>query len=348
MKYQLFGRHTGLRVSELVLGAGNFGTRWGHGAEPAEARAIFNGYAEAGGNFIDTSDSYQFGQSEEILGDLLAGRRDEFVLASKYTQGAHPGDGILVTGNSRKAMVASVEASLKRLKTDRIDLYWVHFDDGMTPAEEIVRGFDDLVRAGKILYAGLSDFPAWRVARAATIAELRGSVPIAGLQVEHSLVQRTTEQDLLPAGQALGLGIVAWSPLGGGVLTGKYRKGEKGRAEGFGGKVFQAEDSPQRTAIIDAVIAVADESGVTPSEVAIAWVAAKGTLPIIGPSTAAQLENNLAATKLALTPAQIARLDAVSSLPPVFPYSMIHNPGIRQRSAGGKLDQIELPSVPVA
>ncbi len=347
MRYKLFGR-TGLRVSELVLGAGNFGTRWGHGAEPDAARAIFDAYAKAGGNFIDTADSYQFGQSEEILGDLLAGRRDEFVLASKFTQGASPKDGILVTGNSRKAMVASVEASLRRLKTDRIDLYWVHFDDGMTPAEEIVRGFDDLARAGKILYAGLSDFPAWRVARAATIAELRGAVPIAGLQVEYSLVQRIPEQDLLPAGQALGLGIAVWSPLGGGMLTGKYRKGEKGRAEGFAGKVFQPENSPQRSAILDAVIAIAAECGVTPGEVAIAWVAAKGVLPIIGPRSLAQLENNLAAAKLVLTPEQIARLDDVSRLPPVFPYTIIHDPGARQRSAGGKLDRIDLPAIPVA
>lgn len=174
MRYKLFGKHTGLRVSELVLGAGNFGTRWGHGAEPDEARRIFDAYADAGGNFIDTANGYQFGQSEEILGELLAGRRDEFVLATKFTMRTDMNSGLLVTGNSRKAMVASVEASLKRLKTDRIDLYWAHTSDGLTPVEEIVRGFDDLVRAGKILYGGLSDFPAWRVARAATIAELRG------------------------------------------------------------------------------------------------------------------------------------------------------------------------------
>ena len=175
MRYKIFGQRTGLRVSELVLGAGNFGTRWGHGAEPEEARRIFDAYADAGGNFIDTANGYQFGQSEEILGDLLAGKRDEFVLATKFTMRTDPSSGLLVTGNSRKSMAGSVEASLKRLKTDRIDLYWAHASDGVTPLEEIVRGFDDLVRAGKILYAGLSDFPAWRVARAATIAEWRGA-----------------------------------------------------------------------------------------------------------------------------------------------------------------------------
>lgn len=348
MRYQLFGKHTGLRVSELVLGAGNFGTRWGHGAEPDEARRMFDAYADAGGNFIDTANGYQFGQSEEILGDLLTGRRDDFVLATKFTMRTDMNSGILVTGNSRKAMVASVEASLKRLKTDHIDLYWAHASDGVTPVEELVRGFDDLVRAGKILYAGLSDFPAWRVARAATIAELRGAVPIAALQVEHSLVQRSTEHELLPAGQALGLGVVAWSPLGGGMLTGKYRQGEKGRAEGFGGKVFQAEDSAQRTAILDTLIEVARDAGVTPGEIAIAWVAAKGALPIIGPRTLAQLENNIGAANVTLSHEQIARLDEVSAIPSGFPYTMLNDPETRQLYTGGKADQFDAPSEAIA
>lgn len=348
MKYRLFGRHTGLRVSELVLGTGNFGTRWGYGANPDEACSILDRYAEAGGNFIDTADGYQFGQAEEILGDALKTRRDDFVLATKYTLSAHPGAGVLATGNSRKAMVTSLEQSLKRLKTDHIDLYWAHFDDGVTPVDEIIRGFDDLVRAGKILYAGLSDFPAWRVARAATISELRGTIPIAGLQIEHSLVQRTSEYDLIPAAQALGLGIVAWSPLGGGVLTGKYRKGETGRAEGLGGNVFQPENSAQRTATIDTVIAIAAECGVSPGEVAISWVASKGNLPIIGPRTLSQLESNLAAIELQLDTQQIARLDEVSVLPPIFPYSMIHSPSLLGNISGGNREAVEQPAVPVA
>lgn len=344
MRYKLFGEHTGLRVSELVLGTGNFGTRWGHGSDPGESRQIFEAYAEAGGNFIDTANGYQFGESEEILGDLLAGRRDEFVLATKFTVRTDNNSGILVTGNSRRAMVSSVEASLKRLKTDRIDLYWAHMSDGVTPVEELVRGFDDLVRAGKILYAGLSDFPAWRVARAATIAELRGAVRIAGLQVEHSLVERTTEQELLSAGQALGLGVVAWSPLGGGMLTGKYRKGETGRREGFGGNVFQAENSEQRTTILDTLIVVANEAGVTPGEIAIAWVAAKGSLPIIGPRTLAQLENNLGAAKVTLSSEQIARLDAVSAVPTAFPYTVLNNPWTQQLFTGGKYEEFVAPA----
>ncbi|AMZ71201.1 MULTISPECIES: aldo/keto reductase [Pseudomonas] len=318
MKYASFGK-TGLSVSQVALGTGNFGTGWGYGADPDVSTAIFNAYAEAGGNFIDGADIYQFGQSEELLGPLLKGRRENFVLATKYTKGAQPNADRLVTGNSRKAMVASVEASLKRLGTDRIDLYWAHWPDDVTPTEEIVRGFEDLARAGKILYAGLSNFPAWRLSRTVTLAELTHSVPIAAAQFEHSLVHREPEADLFPASQALGLGIVTWSPLGGGMLTGKYRKGEKGRAEGLGGKVFQAENSEQRTQVLDTVIAIANELGVSPGQVAIAWSGTHGSLPIIGPRSVEQLADNLAALSVELSAEQIHRLDTVSSLSPSMP-----------------------------
>ncbi|MBQ1761418.1 MAG: aldo/keto reductase [Aquincola sp.] len=314
MKYVSFGK-TGLQVSQFALGTGNFGTGWGHGAEPEVAAALFNAYADAGGNFIDGADAYQFGQSEELLGSLLQGRREDFVLATKFTLGAVPQPNRLVTGNSRKAMVASVEASLRRLKTDRIDLYWAHHPDGVTPVDEILRGFDDLARAGKILYAGLSNFPAWRLSRAVTWAELTHSLPVAAAQFEHSLVHREPEADLFPASQALGLGVVTWSPLGGGMLTGKYRQGEKGRAEGFGGRVFQAEDSPQRTRVLDTVMAIAEELGVTPGQVAIAWASTHGSVPIIGPRAAGQLDDYLAAARVTLSAQQLTRLDAVSALP---------------------------------
>ncbi|MDB5818182.1 MAG: aldo/keto reductase family protein, partial [Rhizobacter sp.] len=178
MRYKLFGRGTGLRVSELALGCGMFGTRWGYGAEPAEAQRMFDAYVDAGGNFIDTADSYQVGQSEELLGGFMSSRRDDLVLATKFTLGGDAASGLLAVGNSRKAMLRSVEMSLRRLKTDRIDLLWVHMPDGVTSSEELMRGLDDLVRSGKVLYLGLSDFPAWRVARAATIAELRGWAPL--------------------------------------------------------------------------------------------------------------------------------------------------------------------------
>lgn len=313
MKYTTFGK-TGLQVSQVALGTGNFGTGWGHGADPDTAEAIFNSYSDAGGNFIDTADVYQFGQSEELLGNLLQGRREDFVLTTKFTRGAVPDANRLMTGNSRKAMVASLEASLKRLKTDRIDIYWVHWPDNVTPTEEIVRGFEDLARAGKILYAGMSNFPAWRLARAVTLAELTRTVPIAAAQFEHSLVRREAEADLFPAANALGLGVVTWSPLGGGVLTGKYREGVKGRAEAFGGNVFQAENSPQRTAVLDTVIAIANDLGVTPSQVAIAWAGTHGSIPIVGPRSNEQLQDNLGALTVDLSAEQIARLDAVSSL----------------------------------
>lgn len=313
MKYTTFGK-TGLQVSQVALGTGNFGTGWGHGADPDASRAVFNAYAEAGGNFIDAADVYQFGQSEELIGSLLQGRRENFVLATKFSNGAVPNANRLVTGNSRKSMVASVEASLKRIKTDRIDIYWAHHPDGVTPIEEIIRGFEDLARAGKILYAGLSNFPAWRLARAVTLAELTRAVPIAAAQFEHSLVHREPEAELFPASQALGLGMVTWSPLGGGMLTGKYRAGEKGRAEGFGGRVFQAENSAQRTHILDAVIAIAGELGATPGQVAIAWAGTHGAVPIIGPRALTQLTDNLGALVLELSAEQIARLDTVSSL----------------------------------
>jgi len=318
MKYSAFGT-TGLMVSQVALGTANFGTGWGHGADADASAAVLNAYAEAGGNFIDTADIYQFGQSEELLGTLLQGRREDFLLATKYTNGAVPNANRLVTGNSRKAMVASVEASLKRLNTDRIDLFWAHHPDATTPLDELVRGFDDLARAGKILYAGLSNFPAWRLARAATMAELTRAVPIAAAQFEHSLVHRQHEADLLPAAHALGLGVVTWSPLGGGMLTGKYRQGQTGRAEALGGKVFQAEDSVQRSRILDTVIAVAEELGATPGQVAIAWAGTHGAVPILGPRSVEQLADNLGAVALVLTAEQIARLDTVSSLDPAAP-----------------------------
>ncbi|WP_411839004.1 aldo/keto reductase [Paracoccus sp. ME4] len=303
-----FGR-TGLMVSDLALGTANFGTVWGHGADEETAAAIFHAYAEAGGTMIDTADIYQFGQSEQILGRLLAGRRNEFVLATKYSSGAAPDAGRLVTGNSRQAMIASVEASLRRLATDRIDILWTHQPDGVTPVEEILRGFEDLARAGKILYAGLSNFPAWQLSRAATLAELRGTLPIAAAQFEYSLVHRAPEADLIPASAALGLATITYTPLGGGMLTGKYRQGETGRAEGMDGRNFRPEDGGQRTRILDAVLSVAAQQGATPDQIAIAWVASRGATPLIGPRSPEQALSNLGAVRITLTPEQRRLLD---------------------------------------
>lgn len=337
MRYRIFG-NTGLRVSSLALGTGNFGKGWGYGADLDEARKIYDGYREAGGNFIDTADQYQFGQSESMLGDFMATERDEVVLATKFSLGDSPGAGVLRAGNSRKAMRSSVEASLKRLKTDHIDLLWVHMPDGVTPIDEIVRGLDDLIRSGKVLYSGLSNFPAWRVATAATLAELRGWSAISAVQLEHSLVERSAERELLPMAAAFNLGTVGWSPLGGGLLTGKYRKGETGRAQGLGA-VIHDEDSERKTLTVDAVLAIAEKTGYTPGQIAIAWVLAKGTLPIIGPRTPEQMADNLASVEVQLTADQLAQLDAASAMPLGFPHDKVA--ASAPSLAGGKADLID-------
>jgi aryl-alcohol dehydrogenase-like predicted oxidoreductase len=346
MRYKIFGRHTGLRVSELSLGAANFGTRWGYGTEAKDARPIFDAYVSAGGNFIDTSDQYQFGQSEEIIGEFVGSERDHFVIATKFTGGDSPNAGVSFTGNSRKNMIRSLEASLKRLGTDRIDLYWVHFPDFVTPIDEIVRGLDDLVTAGKILYAGFSDFPAWRVSRAATLAEIRGWAPVAAVQLEYSLVERTPERELLPMAAALGLAVVTWSPLGGGLLTGKYRQGATGRATELK-KVVHGEDSAQKTAVLDAVLQIAKELGCAPSHVAIGWVRSKNHITILGPRTLAQIEDNLGALSIELSAEHLGRLDAVSAVSLGFPHDFMAAPDMPQMVAGGQADRIDYPDFPI-
>ncbi|KQV66267.1 aldo/keto reductase [Rhizobium sp. Root1220] len=343
MRYRIFGR-TGLRVSTLALGTGNFGTGWGYGSSRDEAKVVFDGYRNAGGNFFDTADQYQFGQSETMLGEFIASDRDDVVVATKFSLGDRHGAGLQHTGNSRKAMVQSVEASLKRLGTDRIDLFWAHMPDSVTPIDEIMRGFDDLVRSGKILYAGLSDFPAWRVATGATLAELRGWAPLSALQIEYSLVERTVEREFLPMAAAFGLGTVSWSPLGGGLLTGKYRKGETGRQQGLG-VVIHGESDARKTATVDAVLAIGEEIGVPAGQVAIAWVLQKGPLPIIGPRTPTQLADNLASLDVRLTTAQIERLDATSAIPLGFPYDLVA--GSQGSLAGSKADLIDWPTTTV-
>lgn len=352
MRYRLFGRNTGLRVSELALGTGNFGTGWGHGAERDEAKSVFDGYVAAGGNFIDTADTYQVGQSEVMLGDFIAADRDYFVLATKYTLGAGPKTDLARTGNSRKTMIRAVEDSLKRLKTDRIDLLWAHMADGQTPMEEILRGFDDLARSGKILHAGLSNFPAWRISRAATLAELRNTLPIAGIQVEYSLAERTPDRELLPMSEALGLGAALWSPLGGGFLTGKYREQQDASRLTKLGMLVHTEKSARETALLDTVLAVAAEAGVPATHVAIAWLRAKAArsatsmIPILGPRTRAQLDGTLGALSLQLSEAQVAALDTASAVPLGVPHEQLK--ATQPRLAGGVLDKLDLPPVPVA
>ncbi|GAA4581539.1 aldo/keto reductase [Planotetraspora phitsanulokensis] len=351
MRYTTFGRSTGLRVSEYGLGTGNFGTGWGTGAGRDDAKAIFERFAEAGGTLIDTADVYQLGESEKLLGEFLATDRERFVLASKYTSGTGTSGGVSFTGNGRKNMFRSVEASLRRLGTDYLDLYWVHFPDSVTPIEEILRGLDDLVSAGKILHFGLSNFPAWRVSHAAAIADLRGWAPVAGIQVEYSLVERTPERELLPMADALGLGVAQWSPLGGGLLTGKYRVSAEGRLTDWG-RLIHSEDNAQKTAVIDAVLAVAEEIGASPSQVSVAWLLERGRrsttayVPIIGPRSVKQLEDYLGALEVGLSDAQYSLLDRVSAVPAGVPYEV--NEGMLDVMLGGDRRRFDLPAVPVA
>ncbi len=259
MRYKLLGR-SGLRVSELVLGTMTFGEDWGWGASPAVSKEIFDAYANAGGNFIDTANRYTNGSSEKIVGDLVAADREHFVLATKYTLVTRPGDPN-AAGNQRKNMVQSLEASLKRLKTDYLDLYWVHAWDFMTPVEEVMRGLDDLVRAGKVLYVGISDAPAWVVSQANTLADLRGWSRFVGLQLRYSLADRAAERDLLPMARALDIGVTAWSVLGAGVLTGKYRSKE---GEEVRGRAATWTLPERHYALGDEVVKIAEEIGCSP------------------------------------------------------------------------------------
>ncbi|MFC4592459.1 aldo/keto reductase [Sphaerisporangium corydalis] len=347
-----FGRATGLRVSEYALGTGTFGSRWGYGSGPQESRKIFERFAEAGGTFVDTADSYQFGESEEILGELLHGERDRFTLATKFTNGVNREAGVNGTGNSRKTMTRAVEASLRRLNTDYIDLLWVHFPDAVTPIEEIVRGLDDLTRSGKILYGGLSNFPAWRVARGATLAELRGWSPVTAVQLEYSLVERTADREILPVAEALGLGAALWSPLGGGLLTGKYRTGTEGRLTDWNRRLVHTEDGERKTSTIDAVLAVAQETGATPAQVAMAWLreradrATTAFVPVIGPRTLEQLDDYLGALDVRLDEEQYRRLSDAGAAPLGQPHDQI----AAQRAIvlGGDTIHFRPPTIPVA
>lgn len=318
MRYRLMGR-SGLRVSELALGAMTFGMD-GWGADARESRLVYERYREAGGNFIDTADVYSGGRSEELLGDLIADERDSVVLATKYS--APTGPDVNAQGNSRKNMMRAVETSLRRLGTDHIDLYWVHVRDATTPLEEIMRGLDDLVTRGTVLYVGVSDTPAWEVARANTIAELRGWSRFVGLQVRYSLVDREVERELLPMAAALDLTVTPWDTLASGVLTGKYNRdgGASGRA------LLGRERIPRRALDIAAeAVAVAGEIGRTPAQVALAWVrGGPGVIvPLIGARTCAQLEENLGCLDVELDAAQRRRLDEAGAIRLGFPHQMV-------------------------
>lgn len=343
MRYKLLGK-SGLRVSELCLGTMTFGEDWGWGASQEESRKMYDAFMEAGGNFIDTANVYTNGTSERYLGEFIASDRERVVLATKYTNGLannNPNG----AGNHRKNMMQSVEGSLKRLKTDYIDLLWLHTWDFMTPIEEVMRAFDDLVRAGKVLYIGISDAPAWVVSQCNLLAELRGWTPFVGLQIEYSLIQRTPERELLPMAHALDIGVTAWSPLASGWLTGKYSNGEGKEAESrrldnesMSGFVQQNDRNLQ---IAKAVDQVAQEIGISSAQVALNWLRQQGVIPIIGARKVSQIKDNLDCVNFNLSPEQTEMLNQVSAIEMGFPHDFFKQDMVRQFVYGGMFDSID-------
>jgi aryl-alcohol dehydrogenase-like predicted oxidoreductase len=349
MKYKLLGK-SGLRVSELCLGAMTFGEDWGSflkGASKEESKKIFNLFVQAGGNFIDTANIYQNGTSEKYVGEFIAPERDKFVLATKYTLTTNPNDPN-AGGNHRKNLFQSVNASLKRLNTEYIDLLWVHIWDYMTPIEEVMRSLDDLIRSGKILYIGISDAPAWIVSRANTISELRGWSYFIGLQIMYSLIERTPERELLSMARSLDIGVTAWSPLGMGVLAGKYNKDNKNKEP----KRFDPNHpmvstfvNERNISIAKEVQAIANEIEKTPSQVALNWIInqkKKGVIiPILGVRTQAQMIDNLGCLEFELDSEYMKRLNEKSKIELGFPYDFISSDVIRNQIYGNLYSSIE-------
>jgi aryl-alcohol dehydrogenase-like predicted oxidoreductase len=333
---------SGLKVSPLCLGTMTFGNDWGWGADEAASRAMFDRYREKGGNFIDTADLYTQGTSEQFVGAFIADTksRDRVVLATKFSFNAEPGNPN-AGGNGRKNIYRALEGSLKRLKTDYVDLYWLHVWDLVTPVDEVLSTMDALVRAGKVRHFGLSDVPAWYAAQAQTRAEAQGWERIVALQLEYSLVERSIEREHIPAAAQLGLGVCPWSPLGGGFLSGKYRRAAgdnkpAGRLDGAWSAMFERVKTEKNQGILDALIAVAAELGRSPAEVALNWVNTRPgiTSTIIGVTSLTQLDSNLSALDFAI-PAELgARLDAASRLDSINPYRFFE-PDTQARVNGG-------------
>jgi len=333
--YRLLGR-SGLRVSPLCLGAMTFGVGAGAwGSTDEQAARMIDMYMDRGGNFIDTADFYgQMGGSEALLGSLLGDRRERLAISTKYSLTTRPGDPN-AAGNQRRNMVRSVEDSLRRMNTDFIDLLYLHMWDFRTPVDEILRAFDDLVRAGKVLYIGLSDTPAWQASRMQAIAELRGWTQFCALQISYSLIERTVERELIPMAREMGLGVCPWSPLGGGVLSGKYSRADLAPASGPAGaydrktmNLATGRLNETNLAVADVVSEVAGEIGCSPAQVALAWTLANPAVcaPVLGARTPEQLEDNLGALDLTLSADHLAKLDQVSAVPPVFPMDVLKSP----------------------
>jgi aryl-alcohol dehydrogenase-like predicted oxidoreductase len=328
--YRLLG-NSGMRVSPLCLGTMTFGTEWGWGTTLEESRQILDVYSDRGGNFIDTANEYTNGSSESFLGQILQNRRDRFILATKYslcTDATNPNAG----GNHRRSLVRAIEDSLKRLGTDYIDLYWLHAWDYRNSIEEVMRALDDLVRQGKILHIGLSDTPAWVVAEGQAVAKLRGWTQVSAIQVHHNLVERTSEADMLPMAWQYGITPLAWSPLAGGVLSGKYSREDlqdtnKVKDGSARKEVLETigQLNERSLSIVDVVKQIATEVNRSPSQVSLNWLVQQPSkpIPIIGARKVSHLEDNIASLDFTLSSEQIDRLNQVSHFDLPFPHSFI-------------------------
>lgn len=342
-EYVTLGR-SGLRVSPLSLGTMTFGTEWGWGSEEPAARAIFDRYLDAGGNFIDTADGYTAGHSEQMVGKFITDKkiRDRAVLATKFTFNAEPGNPN-AGGNGRKNIYRALEGSLRRLQTDYVDLYWLHAWDTVTPIEEVISTLDSLVQEGKIRYYGFSDVPAWYVARAQTLAENAAKNRPIALQLEYSLVERNIEREHVPAAQELGIGICPWSPLAGGFLAGKYKRdGDSGTGEGRL-EITKKDDNPaflkfssHNWRILDVLLDVSKQLGKKPAQVALNWAATQPgiTSTIIGATKLPQLEDNLSSLEFEIPNELRAKLDAASALESAHPY-IFFTGKLQEMIAGG-------------
>jgi aryl-alcohol dehydrogenase-like predicted oxidoreductase len=329
LRYRMLGP-SGLRVSELCLGTMSLGDDWGFGADDETSRRILDTFVEAGGNFLDTANKYHNGQTEEIVGRWLEGKRDRMVVATKYTLSMDHDDPN-AAGNHRKNMRLAVEQSLRRLRTDYIDLLWVHAWDRHTPYEETMRGLDDLVRAGKVCYVGMSDAPAWIVSASNVLAELKGWSPFVGLQIEYSLLERTVETDLLPMAEHFGLSVLAWAPLGGGVLTGKYTTRDGAiDSKRAAGNENRGRTSERALAIARQVDEIAEALNVSSAQVATAWVRSHGYryIPIVGARKVSQIEDTLGSVAVELSDAHLSALDELSRPALGFPQRFLSSEGV--------------------
>ena len=312
-----------------------FGEDWGWGAPRDTSKQIFDAFTEAGGNFIDTASVYTDGSSEKLVGEFIGSDRDAFVVATKYSlpDSFNQTQPATKVGNSRKNLRRSVEESLKRLNTDHIDILYPHIWDFTTPTEEIMRALDDLVTAGKVLYLGISDTPAWIVSRAQTLAYERGLTPFSVLQIEYSLAERTVERDLIPMADALGMTVAPWSPLAGGVLSGKYADG---------GQTTRGTPIPEASLKIAKVVGEqADKLGCSSAQLALAWLVGKGTIPILGASKLEQFHDNLKCLDVQIPSDTLAALDEASKIELGFPHDFLHGDFVRSRLLGGKNELIE-------